>query len=332
MSVFQTPPPSFSNVEVEEILLSQFNIVGNAKSLVSDRDQNFFISANNSQKYVLKVSNTAEDWQILEMQNEATLHIKSNDPDIGVPLQVGEIKTIEKDGQKYFVRLLEYLEGQFLKDQNLDDDAFEKLGRFLARLNRALEGFSHRAADRKFHWDAQSVELIRSRLQYLENQSDQETVSHFLDIYESQVTPIEMHLRKMVIHNDGNDHNVLVNADGNTTGIIDFGDMVYSYQVAEPAVCMAYVGLGSADPIHSMGKVLKGYHENFPLNDFELRSAIYLMSIRLCISVTMAAWRMKLYPENKYLSISQVPAWALLRKLEKEDQESLSSKIVVTIN
>lgn len=331
MTVFQTPPPSFSNIEVEEILLSQFDIVGDAKSLVSDRDQNFMISSDNGQQHVLKISNPAENRHILEMQNESTLHIKSKDPDISVPLQIGQIKTIEKDGETYLVRLLEYLDGQFLKDQNLDDDAFEKLGRFLARLDRALEGFSHPAADRKFHWDVQSIELIRSRLKYLDNPSDQETLSHFLDQYESQVTPIKSHLRKMVIHNDGNDHNVLVNADGNTTGIIDFGDMVYSFQVAEPAVCMAYVGIGSGDPIHAMGKVLKGYHENFPLNDFELKSAIYLMSIRLCISVTMAAWRMKLYPENKYLSVSQAPAWDLLRKLEKEDLESLSSEIVEAI-
>jgi Ser/Thr protein kinase RdoA (MazF antagonist) len=122
-----------------------------------------------------------------------------------------------------------------------------------------------------------------------------------------------------VIHNDGNDHNVLVNEAGETTGIIDFGDMVFSYQVAEPAVCMAYVGLEKDDPISAMVHVLKGYHSVFPLNETELKSAIYLSSIRLCISVTMSAWRIKLFPENEYLSVSQKPAWELLYKLKQED-------------
>jgi Ser/Thr protein kinase RdoA (MazF antagonist) len=130
-----------------------------------------------------------------------------------------------------------------------------------------------------------------------------------------------------VIHNDGNDHNILVDKKGETTGIIDFGDMVYSFQAAEPAVCMAYVGLGKDDPFMSMAQVLKGYHSYYALNDSELKSAIYLSCVRLCISVTMAAWRMKLFPENTYLSVSQKPAWDLLRKLEKEDLGKMSNRL-----
>ena len=331
MSVFQTPPPSYSKEESEDILSSQFKIIGDVKTLVSDRDQNFLVSTDNGQKYILKISNPAEQLQVLEMQNEATRYIKSNDPELGVPLQIGEIKIIEKEDQSYFVRLLEYLDGKFLKDQPLDDDAFEKLGRFLGRLNIALDGFSHTAADREFHWDTQSINLIRSRLKYLNNQSHEKTITYFLDQYESQISPYESHLRKMVIHNDGNDQNVLVNTDSKTIGIIDFGDMVYSYQVAEPAVCMAYVGIVSSNPIRSMCKVLKGYHARFPLNDFDINSAIYLMIIRLCISVTMAAWRMQLFPKNDYLAISQNPAWALLRKMEKKNLESLSGQFLKTI-
>jgi hypothetical protein len=41
----------------------------------------------------------------------------------------------------------------------------------------------------------------------------------------------------------------------------------------------------------------------------------------------MAAWRMKLFPENTYLSVSQKPAWDLLRKLEKEDLGKMSNRL-----
>jgi hypothetical protein len=41
----------------------------------------------------------------------------------------------------------------------------------------------------------------------------------------------------------------------------------------------------------------------------------------------MSAWRMKLFPENKYLSISQKPAWDLLRKLENEDLGKLTDRL-----
>ena len=42
----------------------------------------------------------------------------------------------------------------------------------------------------------------------------------------------------------------------------------------------------------------------------------------------MSAWRMKLFPENKYLSVSQKPAWDLLRKLENEDLKDWSNRLI----
>jgi hypothetical protein len=37
---------------------------------------------------------------------------------------------------------------------------------------------------------------------------------------------------------------------------------------------------------------------------------------------------MKLFPENKYLSVSQKPAWDLLRKLENEDLKDWSNRLM----
>ena len=325
-SVFTTAPPIFSELEVEKISLSLFNLSGKAHDLYSDRDQNFLILSNSNQKYVLKISNLAEPREILDLQNEAVLFIHTHDPALGVPLQMGRIKEIEKDGQKYFVRLVEYLDGIFLKDRKMYSQDFEKLGKFLGRLSQSWAGFSHPAADREFDWAIRSVSLIRSRLSDLKDENMRKTVNHFLNEFEQHVSLVD--LRMAVIHNDGNDHNVLINEKGETTGIIDFGDMIFSYQVAEVAVCMAYVGLEKDDPFLSMAQVLKGYHSVFPLNDAEIRSAIFLSCIRLCISVTMSAWRVKLFPENKYLSISQKPAWDLLRKLENEDLKELSNRLM----
>ena len=325
-SVFSTRPPSFSEPEITEILAAQFELSGKSTDLYSDRDQNFLIQLDSDQKYVLKISNPAEHREILDLQNEATLFIHSKDSDIGVPLQIGEIKEYEKDGQKYFIRLVEYLEGNFLKDSTMSDSDHEKLGIYFGRLSQSLAGFSHPAADREFEWDVRATELIKSRLDNLESESGDKIVNHFLNEFEQNISPHE--LRMAVIHNDGNDHNILVDEQGETTGIIDFGDMVYSYQVTEPAVCMAYVGLEKDDPFMPMAHVMKGYHSCFPLTDSELKSALYLSCVRLCISVTMSAWRMNLFPEIKYLSVSQKPAWDLLRKLENEDLKEWSQKLL----
>ncbi len=327
-SVFTTHPPTFSKSEAEKICASIFGLSGEAQDLYSDRDQNFLFQSNSDQKYVLKISNPEERREILDLQNEATLFIHSQDSNFGVPLQIGEIIEFEKDGQTYFVRLIEYLDGQFLKDSTMSDPDHENLGEFLGKLSQSLAGFSHPAADREFEWDVRTTNLIKSRLDYLGSESEKKTVTHFLNEYEKNILPIGNELRMAVIHNDGNDHNVLINDKGKTTGIIDFGDMVYSYQAAEPAVCMTYVGLEKKDAFMPMAQVLKGYYSCFPLRDTELKSAIYLTCVRLCISVTMSAWRMNLFPENEYLSVSQKPAWDLLLKLEKEDLKEWSNRLI----
>ena len=327
-SVFSTNPPNFSIQDIVKYLLINFDLSGKVTNLYSDRDQNFLIHSESNQKFIFKISNPAEQPEILELQNKATLYIRSREPNLGIPLQIGEIKEFNKDGKTYFVRLVEYLDGQFLKDSLVGNAAHEKLGIFLGTLSQSLAGFFHSAADREFEWDVRATELIKSRLDYLKSKSDIKTVTHFLNEYENNVLPIAIELKMAVIHNDGNDHNILVDENGETTGIIDFGDMVYSYQVTEPAVCMAYLGLEKEDPFTAMAQVLKGYHSCFSLNNLELKSVIYLVCIRLCISVTMSAWRMKLFPENKYLSVSQKPAWDLLRKLENEDLKDWSNRLM----
>ena len=326
-SVFSTNPPNFPIQDIEKYLLINFDLSGKAINLYSDRDQNFLIQSASNQKFILKISNPAEQPEILELQNKATLYIRSREPNLGIPLQIGEIKEFNKDGKIYFVRLLEYLDGQFLKDSLVGNTAHEKLGVFLGTLSHSLAGFFHSAADREFEWDVRAIELIKSRLDYLKSESDKKTVTHFLNEYENNVLPIAIELNMAVIHNDGNNHNILVDENGETTGIIDFGDMVYSYQVTEPAVCMAYLGLEKEDPFTPMAQILKGYHSCFSLNNSELKSVIYLVCIRLCISVTMSAWRMKLFPDNKYLSVSQKSAWDLLRKLEKEDLKKFANHL-----
>jgi hypothetical protein len=327
-SVFSTNPPNFSIQDIVKYLSINFDLSGKVTSLYSDRDQNFLIQSESNQKFILKISNPAERLEILELQNKAILYIRSREPNLGIPLQIGEIKEFNKDGKTYFVRLVEYLDGQFLKDSLVGNTAHEKLGIFLGTFSHSLDGFFHSTADREFEWDVRATELIKSRLDYLKSKSDIKTVTHFLNEYENNVLPKVIDLKMAVIHNDGNDHNILVDENGETTGIIDFGDMVYSYQAAEPAVCMAYLGLEKEDAFTPMAQVLKGYHSCFSLNNSELKSVIYLVCIRLCISVTMSAWRMKLFPENKYLAVSQKPAWDLLRKLENEDLIDWSNRLI----
>jgi len=58
-----------------------------------------------------------------------------------------------------------------------------------------------------------------------------------------------------VIHSDANDHNLLVR-DGQVTGLIDFGDMVYSALAADPAIAAAYAMLDKSKPLEAASQLL----------------------------------------------------------------------------
>lgn len=327
-SVFDTHPPRFSEQEAVDIVYSNFGMRSTVVELYSDRDQNFLVQADSRSKFILKISNPSEQRSVLSMQTSAVEYVISQGTRINVPEQIGSIGQVVRGTSSYFFRLLKYLEGEFLKDKTIKVHDYQNIGQFLGNLSNALLGFEHPGAVREFAWDVRSAHLIKERLRFLESDEEKDIVNYFLNEFDSIIIPSLDEMRLAVIHNDGNDHNILVDDHGVTTAIIDFGDMVYTFQALEPAICMAYSALGKDDPLPIMSNILKGYHTCFPLNDTELRSIFYLSCLRLCITVTMASWRKKIYPENKYLTISEELSWTFLKFIYHGDISKFSRRLI----
>ena len=113
-------------------------------------------------------------------------------------------------------------------------------------------------------------------------------------------------LRRSVIHGDANDYNVLVDPQHMTvSGLLDFGDMVYSYTAGDLAIAVAYVVLDKTNPRAAAHEVIKGYTSEFVLLDEELEAVWPLALLRLAVSACMAAYQQRQQPENEYLRISQ---------------------------
>ncbi len=123
------------------------------------------------------------------------------------------------------------------------------------------------------------------------------------------------------IHNDANEHNVLVEDDGTVSGLIDFGDVVWTARVCGLAVAGAYAMQGQPDPARAVVPVVRGYHEVTPLREDELAVLFELMRVRLLMSVAMAAKQFAAAPDNDYLLISQSGVSEVLDRLEGEDAD-----------
>ncbi len=327
MSVLDTPPPCFDTEVAKEMLDFHFGINGELRRLDSERDQNFLVIADNSNSYVLKIANTAEDISLLEMQNAALRHIETVAPGLDVPRIVGtrnggDLAEIEaSDGSRHVVRLVTYLSGQLFKDVEHSDPVLSALGEFLARVDLALQGFIHSAAIRDFSWDLRHAAKLRLDVTEIQNPRHRQIVEQHFNRFESEIKPRLPKLRSQIIHNDGNDHNLIVGA-GNaeeTFGIIDFGDMTHTCLVFELAVALAYAMMNKSDPLAAAAQIVSAYHSRNSLTEQEADVLFDLVIMRLCMSVTIAARRYAQYPDNQYILVSQDGAWDLLTRFKVTD-------------
>ncbi|MBW1694746.1 MAG: phosphotransferase, partial [Deltaproteobacteria bacterium] len=236
--------PTFSVKDATNLVLELYGLKGNAKILPSERDQNFLIESDSGNSYVFKIANALEDLNLLEAQNRAMTHLAKQTAfcqQVVLTQSGNDISEVYSQGDvKHFVRLLSYLPGIPLGESKRHSNSLLKdLGRCLGQIDRAFTDFDHPAVHRDFYWDlANALKIVHQHCSLIEEEELRQSINKFVKIFENQIVPLFPKLRKSVIHNDANDYNVIVGGGDNLhtrnqqiTGLIDFGDMVYSYTV-----------------------------------------------------------------------------------------------------
>ena len=296
-----------------------YGLAAAARELPSERDQNFALSTERG-AFVLKVAGEAERAENLDLQDRALEWLAARAPDLPVPriVPTADGRAVAESGGR-LVRLLTFLRGTILADARPQSPAvLEAVGRFLGRLDRALEGFAHPAArERDLLWNPdRALDVIARHEPAIEDAGRRALVAHFVAEHRRHVVPLLPSLPRGVIHNDANDYNVLLGdptpGERAVAGILDFGDMAETWTVCEPAVAIAYAIFGKADPLAAACGLAAGYHAERPMTGPELEALWSLVAIRLCTSVAISARRRTSEPDNTYLLVSEAPAWEAL--------------------
>ncbi|MBN1450448.1 MAG: aminotransferase class III-fold pyridoxal phosphate-dependent enzyme [Anaerolineales bacterium] len=312
--------PVFSLDDAVQITQRLYHLHVTAKFLSSERDQNFLLQTENGERFVLKIANATEERIMLEAQNEVMGHLAKHVefcPKV-VPTKNGEeITSVQSaTGAAHFVRLVTHLPGTLLGNvKRHSDGLLYDLGFKIGQLTAALQDFDHPALHRDFHWDlANGLGIVRKNGELIEEVKLRETVFQLASAFEKHTAPLLLGLRQSVVHNDANDYNLLAGGGNDPytknqsiVGLIDFGDMVYSYTVGDLAVAIAYAALDKPDPLTTASQIVKGYHAAHPLEENELAALFGLVTMRLCMSVCIAAEQQASQPDNAYLGISQSP-------------------------
>ncbi|XVX20904.1 phosphotransferase [Actinomycetota bacterium] len=307
LALLDSVAPGVDLRTVEDLAAERFGLLTEARGLTGERDANYLLD-DGQRQWVLKVAHPAESESVADFQSRAIRHALAADPGLPLPevlLSAGDSPQspwFSPDGRVRQVRLYSYLPGMPLASADLDAEGHAALGAALgtttARLDRALADFAHLAQDRPLAWDIQHADRLRP---LAEHAVDPGLAAAALERFTAEVAPRLPELRRQVIHNDLNPHNILVAEADPTrlTGIIDFGDMVAAPLVQEVATTAAYLVVEEGHPLAGAVPFVRAYRAELELTADELAVLPALMATRAAVSVCLAGWRAERHPENR---------------------------------
>jgi hydroxylysine kinase len=293
--------------EVERWLQQYYGLEASAERIATERDEQFLVRDAASRRYILKVTNPHENPLIIDMQTRALLHVAQVAPTLPVPRVVPSLDqttTLTIPGPR-LLRLLTYLDGQFLSHAPRSPQQACQVGSLLARLGVALASFSHPHDSRALDWDLARADGRSALLSAVADPDARALAAQALSVFRHTTLPALSALRSQVIHNDFNPHNLLVsphNAD-EPTGIIDFGDIVRTQLINDVAIAACYLlepSTGTPESTLQLPVALvRGYQRVTPLQAQELSRLASLMATRLAVTAVITEWRAARYPHNR---------------------------------
>jgi Ser/Thr protein kinase RdoA (MazF antagonist) len=312
-SSLMSDAPIISNDEASQLAERFFGVSGGAQSLKGERDQNFLIDGDQG-KFVLKVTNPAEDRSVTDFHTRALLYVAETDPSLSVPrilpARSGGYEAELNDGDARILRLFSFLPGVMAATMPSSRELRTGIGHALARFDLALKDFSHPAADYELSWDLVHASRLRQLVSNVAQADDRRRTEQALDRFEAIVAPAIPSLRKQIIHNDLNPYNVLVSESTppKILGIIDFGDMVRAPLINDLAIAASYHISGASDPLLPLCEMMGAYNEIVALEAKECDLLFDLVATRLAMTVLITEWRAARFPDNKTYILKNHPA------------------------
>ncbi len=332
-----------------QLLATEWQLSGDWQPLAGYADQNWRL-ATSSGDYVVKVASPNSGFAELDLQVQAQRFLtenpqrfltklnftnnpqracaqspqQQNQPALQVPALLptrhGELLHFSPALQR-FVRVQQYLAGTpcaCVAASERDEKLLFALGEQVGALSRQLSEFCHPYASRSLDWDlAQAPLRCEALLPLLQSQVSApiwQQLQQTLAEAQLRLLPQLSTLPRAVIHNDANDHNLLLQQDAaghwQSAALLDFGDMVHSIRVAELAVLAAYLLPDSADPQAALLALTRGFCQQVPLSAAELGLLPLLVRLRYLLSLCNSAEAYRQTPDNDYLLISRAQVLA----------------------
>ncbi|HET8960656.1 phosphotransferase, partial [Nocardioides sp.] len=321
----ETPPATqVSPDEAVALVRDIFGVDGAAEPLGSNQETNLRVRSTDGSSYVLKIANPAFGADVLDLQNKAMQHVHGAGTGLAVPVPVPaldgtELVRVPIRGTDHHVRLLTFVAGEMFSDAGyIGDEVLGRFGALVARMSAALATFDHPAADRPLQYDSRHAARVVERL--LGSVADarrRADASELSDRAWATLAPLAGDLRMQVVHADLADYNVVATRDGTgrltPSGVIDFGDVVRSWLVADLATAISsLLAREGRSPLMDACAVVAGFHSITPLAEPEIAAVWPLVAARASVLATSVEDILAADPDNDYAREEQPYDWLIL--------------------
>jgi 4-aminobutyrate aminotransferase-like enzyme/Ser/Thr protein kinase RdoA (MazF antagonist) len=319
--------PAVGEAAASQLVSKHWGRDASAHELSSERDRVFRIEFDDGERAILKVANTLEPVELLELQNEMLTRLADADLGFAVPAPIPAVDgaamvDIDVDGRTARARLLTFIPGRPLDEVHAQTaDLEHELGAMVARVDAVIAEIDS-PPERQIVWDPRSAaDLIRGHVDAVVDKPRRGLVERVLERVDSTIAPVADALLVGLIHNDAHGDNVRVHPGSSTepariAGVVDFGDAVRTWSISGLATACAYAGFDRPDPVETFANIASGYASVRRPSEHEADVLFELIRLRLALSVTISAVRAGQEPDNPYLATSEHAAWALLEALD----------------
>ncbi len=329
----ELPVPAVSAEQAAQIAATHFGLSASVTPLGSQQDANFLLSTSTGEPIgVLKIANPAFSRAELEAQDAAAAFIDAAE-EIRTATNINGSSIVEIDaGGTHFARIIRFLPGA---GSNLAGDGYVRpaqvaaLGDLAGRTCRALAAFDHPGVDRVLQWD------LRHGLRTVERLASHVTDPHRRETVQSAATAawrvidgLAADLPVQVIHGDITGDNVVCSGPhALPDGLIDFGDLIRSWTVAELAVAVAtLLRHDGCEPSSTLAAV-QAFHAVRPLGPAEVEALWPLVVLRAAVLVVSGIHQSSIDADNDYASSALDREWRSFQRANAIPLDVMTAQI-----
>ena len=311
----ELPAPLVSTELAERWAEEAFGLVVRAVDLGSQQDANFLLvdatgasdAAEGTPVAVMKISNSAFDTETVEDQDRAAQWVADSAAAIA-DFDAGRATSLcsEAPSGSHIVRLIRYLDGGTLHGSGyLSPAAVAEMGRVCGEVSAALADLPTTPAERVLQWDLrQGPRVVEFLAEHIADAELRERVTRVTQAEARRVERVASLLPVQVVHGDLTDDNLMRSATPDDErlldGVIDFGDLMLSWRVAELATTISSILHHDGASCLSVLPAIRSFHRIRPLSIHEVEALWPLVVIRGAVLVTSGHQQVGTDESNDY--------------------------------